>query len=458
MGIDVLDKINGYPANVKMYGAVGDGVTDDTAAIQAALDAAFIAGGGPVVVPPAPLGYGITSPIKIKRGCQLVGCQLGFWKIGDDSQTCFLKVLSGFSGSAAILIEDATLLSAASDTSMIAIKGIGIDGNSIGSIHGIHLRGHIRNIHFDEIDIRRPGGHGVYFEEVSSRRSQELYANRMFIHGCGQKGFYSDDLVDGRIIDSHISDCAGHGFHFKSLSNFGLIGCSSEHNTAGSGYYFENGTTYTPGNVEMTGCTTDRNEQHGCYWGARSSQNNRALVLTGCRFRRDGRNGNSGGGSFAGLMVEGASGNPALPVLISNMSQNVGVDDDGSGTNSPQYGLSATYALHIQITGGQLWGTTGAWNDGGNNTTIHFSPGVRQISGAFTSPTSSVKWVYLPTGAILATGTDAATYVDVPEQSTTPGAPSTNTARLFVRDSGAGKTELRARFNTGATQLIAVEP
>lgn len=39
-----------------------------------------------------------------------------------------------------------------------------------------------------------------------------------------------------------------------------------------------------------------------------------------------------------------------------------------------------------------------------------------------------------------------------------PSAPSTNYGRLYMRDNGAGKTQLVARFPTGAIQVIATEP
>lgn len=439
--------------DVTHFGAVGDGVTDDTAAIQAAVDAAA-AVFGEVYFPPG--AYLITEPIVLPRGVRLRGTQMGLWKIGDDEQTCYLLVDASFSGSAAILINDKTLAGESLDTSMIQIEGLGIDGDTVGSVHGIHARGHVRNVRLREVDIRRPGGNGIKVEDVSGRRAQEWYFDHVFVHGCGASGIITDDLVDGSFNQTHVSDCAGHGFHLKSLSNYRLVGCSSEHNTAGCGYAFDNGTNYAPGNVEMVGCSTDRNDDHGLWWACQSSQNNKALMISGCRFRRDGRNGNSGGGGFAGIFVEGASGTPALPVLISGVSMNVGVDDDGSGTDSPQYGLKATYALHVQVTGGQLWGNTAGWNDAGNNSTIHIGPGVRQISGVFTSPTSSVKWVYLPGGAVLATDTTNS-YIDMPEI-TTPGNSPANFGRFFMRDSGAGKTEMRFRGPSGVTQLIAVEP
>lgn len=55
-------------------------------------------------------------------------------------------------------------------------------------------------------------------------------------------------------------------------------------------------------------------------------------------------------------------------------------------------------------------------------------------------------------------GTAGAGFLEAVEQSADPAAPAVNTGRLFFKDSGAGKTQLCVRFNTGATQVIASEP
>jgi parallel beta-helix repeat protein len=57
--------ITGASFNVLDFGAVGNGTTDDTAAIQAAVNAANAAGGGTVYFPDPPVAYRITSPISI---------------------------------------------------------------------------------------------------------------------------------------------------------------------------------------------------------------------------------------------------------------------------------------------------------------------------------------------------------------------------------------------------------
>ncbi len=61
--------MSSFGLNVFDFGAKGDGVTDDTAAIQAAIDFAARRGGGRILFPYSPNGYRIASPgIETYRG------------------------------------------------------------------------------------------------------------------------------------------------------------------------------------------------------------------------------------------------------------------------------------------------------------------------------------------------------------------------------------------------------
>jgi len=44
------------------------------------------------------------------------------------------------------------------------------------------------------------------------------------------------------------------------------------------------------------------------------------------------------------------------------------------------------------------------------------------------------------------------------EVTSDPGNPSSNQARVFLKDNGSGKTQLAVRFGSGAAQVIATEP
>ncbi len=75
--ITATDIITKNPAtNVRAFGAIGNGVTDDTTAIQTAMDFAEAQGGGVLFFPRGT--YIITSTITWKNGVSLIGGQSGF--------------------------------------------------------------------------------------------------------------------------------------------------------------------------------------------------------------------------------------------------------------------------------------------------------------------------------------------------------------------------------------------
>lgn len=63
--------------NVRDFGAVGDGKKDDSVAFQTAIDEAFLAGGGLVVVPGSPKGYLLKKPLLIRPDVTLKGFHAG---------------------------------------------------------------------------------------------------------------------------------------------------------------------------------------------------------------------------------------------------------------------------------------------------------------------------------------------------------------------------------------------
>jgi len=171
--------IKGAPVNVLDFGAVGDGVTDDTTAMQAALDAAL----GDVVVPPGQylLSGKLTFPDK--HGVALVG--EGESRESANPYPCVL--LFSHVGSAAVQLRQ----------NGQALKNLVIRAT------GARQSGALDTTSF-----------GVLLERADTVGSLAVCSlENIFIEGHPSHGFVSSgDVFMTQLNGIAVRDCKGHGF------------------------------------------------------------------------------------------------------------------------------------------------------------------------------------------------------------------------------------------------------
>lgn len=246
--------------NIKWFGAKGDGTTDDTAAIQAAVSSLptntasvgvfspkGFANGGGVLVPRG--RYKVSAAINLYRGIHLSG------ESRESSQ-----IISFTSGSV-LLYEDAggyiqdeiviENLSVWQDSSVVAASGAGINLN-IGPYVADSIQVRISNVivegTYDGILIAAAGAskvegsnisrcvrHGVNFYGTDVANTS-LTAYNTYCHLNGGSGFQSN-------IASYISfvGCAAdsntqYGYSLTGVNGYSIHACGAEQNALGAAY------------------------------------------------------------------------------------------------------------------------------------------------------------------------------------------------------------------------------
>jgi hypothetical protein len=181
-----LDKLRDV-VSVKDFGAVGDGVADDTAAIQAAVTYAALSSSSSVTFPPTSNAYKVTGSINLFSRMMLIGNNARI----------------NFSGSANLfqipLVEKTTIKdlhifgSNAANTYAINVVGVGgIGGNSV-TIENCIIK--------DFGDVATGSGGGIYVGADTARLS--IVRNLI---SCAGTGITIRAPVDGmNISDNHIS-------------------------------------------------------------------------------------------------------------------------------------------------------------------------------------------------------------------------------------------------------------
>jgi hypothetical protein len=411
------------------HGATGDGVTDDTAAILAALDAC--PEGGEVLLRPGT--YLVSSPILVRRNRGIRGLHAGLWPY-DTGGPVRIKASAGFVGDAVVRFRDEEELYGSvgaaanglyvgpNDQSGISLTRLTIDGFSVaGGIDGIKASGLVRSVRLTEVTVRRCSGSS--FRTVAYTRVDGLnyYPRGWRLTGCvsdtaGSNGFALNLCNDTTLTDCLAVNSTSHGFYLAGAGELLLIGCRSAF-SKGRGYYLT-GSSY--GNVVLSACTTDRSTLDGVYIDTTGRQ---PITLSGCALRRDGGNNNGGGGGYAGLRVVGATN----PIIVEGLVTETGVDDAGAGAWTPQYGASISGSTSVTVASGVLWGRDGALLDGGGNTNLRVAAGVLRTTGTTGAPTIAhspdpgaaptpadnglIAWTYDPSAAINVSASALATGV-----------------------------------------------
>lgn len=254
--------------NVLAYGAKGDGTTNDTTAVQAALTAAASVGGEVLV----PQGTFMVSNITVGANVTLRGTGRG-------------SILKAVASSTGAMIAFTT----ASTARGVTIHNIHLDGNN-ENMTGISLvNTGVANdsLHrLDRIWIEKFGVDGLY---VGAAVIESSFTN-IFVKDSGRHGYNINvAATDNRFINCSTGRSTDHGWLVQGNNNH-LIGCKAfyaGHNgtsfgTGKSGFRFYPNTTEDLHAVFVTSCESQNNSYHGFdFDGSASSATITAITAIG---------------------------------------------------------------------------------------------------------------------------------------------------------------------------------
>lgn len=220
--------IEGAQFNVLDYGAVGNGIADDSVALQSAFDAAFAAGGGTVYVPSGT--YLCNTPLVLQYGVNLIGASRANTIIKKDSTTTkavtvyanplisdiyapgtlpnninAILVLTGpagtlgrYTGTISDLTFEGTYATAGNFESQKVQLGI----VSIGSVSDFTLQ----NCNINQVQ------YGIIFPSIFVAEIRNNRISRC-LHGLGIDGSSTSTAIS----TNYANDCRTYGFYLRAL-------------------------------------------------------------------------------------------------------------------------------------------------------------------------------------------------------------------------------------------------
>jgi hypothetical protein len=233
--------------NIRDYGAVSDGVTDDTTAVQAAIDAASTATGGIVLFPG---GTTVVRSIMWKPFTSLQGTP--GWgtilKLRDNTNDHLIKTPTG------------------QNNYYGAIRDMVLEGNkanNTGPSSCIYLYGADRFV-IERCRIRNAKTDGIMLDGTLSYMSIGVQLIDLYIHSCDNNGISGGGAADVMAVNVDVGLCH-HGITLPNSCFFTNVNCWMNTGYGFYGYYAANGN--------FNNCRAESNAYHGwILWGCQDMQ------------------------------------------------------------------------------------------------------------------------------------------------------------------------------------------
>lgn len=229
--------------NVRDFGAVGDGHTSDTAAIQAAIDAAAKAGGGDVYIPAGT--WSLTPGAKPADGALMLKSNV-FIK-GEGMGNTVLKLADGTDQAVTGIIRSAS----GEATHDFGVSNLTLDGNrdgTSGKVDGWYngflpgQPGQDSNVTLSGVEIRDCSGYGFDPHE----RTANMLIENSVSHGNGLDGFVADYLIDSTFRNNLAYDNDRHGFNIVTTTHDLALLNNVSHDNGGGGIVVQRGSENIP--------------------------------------------------------------------------------------------------------------------------------------------------------------------------------------------------------------------
>lgn len=341
--------------NVREFGAKGDGATDDTLAIQGAIN--YVAGnGGQVFIPSGT--YMISTPLQINtNGVALVGAARGS---SDSNLGTIIRAFPGYTGSALIHVSQGGTPSQPLNGITISHMLIHGGGKTNGTaVDGIYFQAY-NSLIFD-VETALCSGHGVHVKGLSGWHTYNTKATHCISHDNAGDGFHwsATGSTDSTEAFCHAFANGGHGSYVGQSGH--VIDACHHYGNTGHGVMLDG----VANGAQLVGSEFEYNKMAGVYLNDNGTNAPWGVMITGCNFY-----GNSAGAAntYDNLtMGEGATANAVQATIVGCQFL--------STPNTPRYGvnLASTHAHNVILANNFFDGTygTGFINAAGSATPGH---------------------------------------------------------------------------------------